>query len=485
MTVKRVVAPRRWIGVAGDTMPTVALNNPVPEGSTFYARDTGVLYITYDGTNWVEKLDPSPGVAATSLGKAEDAAHTSGDTGVMTLGVRRDTPSTLAGTDGDYVPFQFDNKGNARVVNHELFGEPTLFFGGSGAAKWDRYATAAQKGTGWQAKLTGGAQSGDDFGALYIPVNEMPVIDLDDAGWSWYQTNAEVYGVNIVIWTHDPDDFDKRAEITQSGSATSLDKGSGWNSHEFPGTAAEFFQYGENTTGTTMLTPLYTWAQFQADALFSTWTIYRISLDYGWYSTGTFEDVWITELQVNGEQIPIRPGVTEVLHNKPDEVREIRVAIASTGTSHGANDVININNCTTTSVAIQFANVVRNNGGYGRIIGASIIDETENVSPRIQVQLYTAEPTCANEDEATNTGPIKADRSTWIGNIDFPALNAVSASIASYAQVSTSTVGNLPLTFKCGAASTTLYSIWVAVDAFTHETTEDIEVTLEVEQIVG
>lgn len=43
-----------------------------------------------------------PGTSATSLGKAEDAAHTSGDTGVLALVVRSDTPANTAGTTGDY-----------------------------------------------------------------------------------------------------------------------------------------------------------------------------------------------------------------------------------------------------------------------------------------------------------------------------------------------------------------------------------------------
>jgi len=43
-----------------------------------------------------------PGTAATNLGKAEDAAHSSGDTGVYALGTRQDTPTATSGTSGDY-----------------------------------------------------------------------------------------------------------------------------------------------------------------------------------------------------------------------------------------------------------------------------------------------------------------------------------------------------------------------------------------------
>ena len=42
---------------------------------------------------------------------AEDAAHTSEDTGNFILGVRNDTLAALGGTDGDYVPFQMNASG--------------------------------------------------------------------------------------------------------------------------------------------------------------------------------------------------------------------------------------------------------------------------------------------------------------------------------------------------------------------------------------
>jgi len=58
-----------------------------------------------------------PGTAATSLGKAEDAAHTSGDVGVMALGVGNEAQSALA-ADGDYIPQAVDTKGNTLVVGN-------------------------------------------------------------------------------------------------------------------------------------------------------------------------------------------------------------------------------------------------------------------------------------------------------------------------------------------------------------------------------
>lgn len=51
-----------------------------------------------------------------ALGKAEDAAHASGDTGVMILAVRKDTATALAGTDGDYIPLIVDSSGRVHVA---------------------------------------------------------------------------------------------------------------------------------------------------------------------------------------------------------------------------------------------------------------------------------------------------------------------------------------------------------------------------------
>lgn len=44
--------------------------------------------------------------SATSIAKAEDAASASGDVGVPALAVRRATPTTSSGADGDYEPLQ-------------------------------------------------------------------------------------------------------------------------------------------------------------------------------------------------------------------------------------------------------------------------------------------------------------------------------------------------------------------------------------------
>ena len=56
-------------------------------------------------------LQVSTGVGALSLGKAEDAAHVSGDVGVMSLAVRNDAYAARSGADGDYTPLAVDSAG--------------------------------------------------------------------------------------------------------------------------------------------------------------------------------------------------------------------------------------------------------------------------------------------------------------------------------------------------------------------------------------
>ena len=124
-------------------------------------------------------------------------------------------------------------------------------------------------------------------------------------------TNAETMGVNMVVWVHDPNDNDKRAEITQLSNVAGLGKASGWNAHELNIATDQFFFYGEGTTGTTLTagpTNLYGWDDFQADVLFKTWTIYRVSFEYGWEASGTFEDVWIADIKLNGQRILLKPS---------------------------------------------------------------------------------------------------------------------------------------------------------------------------------
>lgn len=103
------------------------------QNASFYGQYNATLPTVGDGQPCRVQLDSNgrillgtitPGTAATSLGKAEDAVHASGDVGVMGLGVRKDTATALAGTDGDYQPSIYDGSGNMWVsLGTKLAGE--------------------------------------------------------------------------------------------------------------------------------------------------------------------------------------------------------------------------------------------------------------------------------------------------------------------------------------------------------------------------
>ena len=102
------------VAMTTDRKLHVSVQDALPAGSNAIgklAANSGVDIGDVDITSVV------PGTAATNLGKAEDAAHTSGDTGVFSLGVANEAQSTF-GADGDYAPQSTDTKGNNMVVGN-------------------------------------------------------------------------------------------------------------------------------------------------------------------------------------------------------------------------------------------------------------------------------------------------------------------------------------------------------------------------------
>jgi hypothetical protein len=70
--------------------------------------------IDADGNALLGTIDADTGailLEVEALSHAEDAAHVSGDAGLMGLAVRNDTLASLVDTDGDYAPFQVNADG--------------------------------------------------------------------------------------------------------------------------------------------------------------------------------------------------------------------------------------------------------------------------------------------------------------------------------------------------------------------------------------
>lgn len=87
--------------------------------NTTVTPGTGLTVATDDvgGTHYqVIKLAAGTEDSAVRLGSLEDAAHSSGDAGIMALAVRNDAGSVLAGTTGDYIPLTTDSSGNLRSL---------------------------------------------------------------------------------------------------------------------------------------------------------------------------------------------------------------------------------------------------------------------------------------------------------------------------------------------------------------------------------
>lgn len=66
------------------------------------------------------------GVTATGVAKAEDAGHTSGDTGIMSLAVRNDTQAAFSGTDLDYTPLAVDSAGRQILAPRGISASATF-----------------------------------------------------------------------------------------------------------------------------------------------------------------------------------------------------------------------------------------------------------------------------------------------------------------------------------------------------------------------
>jgi hypothetical protein len=495
VTVKKITAPEKFIGATGE-QPTDGATSVRP-GATFYDKDTGILYITYDGTNWVEKdtivrLEASSTInigdveivdsAGATVVKAEDAAHSSGDKGIMALGVRNDGGVAPTSADGDYTSPQFSRIGNLRVTGSP-FGVPTLAACNNSTATWTRGYTSPldQKGsTGWLANLFGGVQTGDDWARVSIPVDEMLLTKLTTGQWTYYMNSNDYMGVSMVIWAHDPANFANRVDISQD--AGDVESAAAWNKHVLA-TSNHFFFYGEGVTGNTTCTTAgthYTLAQFQSDACFSTWTIYRITLEFGWGAAGnTFGNAYVADVILNGNAIPMSPQIDETILAVGKRMKVVSVTKALAAAAiYDANDVIS--ESAAAGTIWTFAALAKQDGGSGYITKANIISESENVTPKLTLFLYTAAPTGALNDHAANTNPDAADLANYIGKIDFPAMESLGTT-DSTTMCTPSTSGGLPIAFTCAVASDDLFGVLVTRDAFTQTATDDMTIRITVE----
>jgi hypothetical protein len=147
----------------------------------------------------VDVLSIVPGTAATNLGKAEDAAHSTGDTGVMALAVRKDTAAASSGTTGDYEPLATDATGRLWIVGAgiedaaETAGGTLLM---AGSVRRDTAASSAGT-TGDNATI-----NTDSVGALWT---RDTTTQADDAAFTLGTTRAiPISGIAVATDGTDP-----------------------------------------------------------------------------------------------------------------------------------------------------------------------------------------------------------------------------------------------------------------------------------------
>jgi hypothetical protein len=122
----------------------------------------------------VDVTSVTPGTTASSLGKAEDAGHSSGDVGVMALAVRSDSDASLCGTDLDYTPLQTDANGYLKV-------NIKAGAGSGGTAATDDAAFTAGSGSGTPAMGFFSADTVDagDVGVLAMDASRRLLVSIE------------------------------------------------------------------------------------------------------------------------------------------------------------------------------------------------------------------------------------------------------------------------------------------------------------------
>ena len=173
---------------ADNTQTIVSTSNALPIDIR-----TATATVTVDlGANNDVTIDNS------SIVKAEDAVHSSGDAGVMALVVRNDTLAALAGTDGDYAPLQVNASGALYVASHDVTNAGTFAVQVDGDAltalqliddvvftdDTSTHATGTTKliGIGAAATPTDGSVGANDIGMLAMSTDRRLLVDAQIVG---------------------------------------------------------------------------------------------------------------------------------------------------------------------------------------------------------------------------------------------------------------------------------------------------------------
>ena len=102
-------------GDASNGLDVDVTRSALPTGASTSANQTTIIGHLDGVESLLTTIDADTGAVAAAV-KTEDAAHASGDTGVMALAVRQDANTSLVSADGDYAPLQVDSTGSLKVA---------------------------------------------------------------------------------------------------------------------------------------------------------------------------------------------------------------------------------------------------------------------------------------------------------------------------------------------------------------------------------
>lgn len=115
----------------------------------------------------------------TDLSHAEDAGHSTGDTGIMSLAVRNDSDTSLCGATLDYTPLQVDANGYLKVNIKAGAGS-----GGTASTDDAAFTAASGSGTPMMGFVTSDAVDSGDVGVVGMLANRQLKVTLYDSGGS-------------------------------------------------------------------------------------------------------------------------------------------------------------------------------------------------------------------------------------------------------------------------------------------------------------
>ncbi len=167
------------------------------------------------------------------------------------------------------------------------------------------------------------------------------------------------------------------------------------------------------------------------------------------------------------------PGVFAKM--KP--IRCVQVIDGSLG-AYAAGDVVGEDDCCTNLAIPWEFDIVPAKGGQFYIVGASLVNETEDQALQYDLLLFKKTPTGELRDNFPNTNPLKGDISNFIGVVEFQTSVAKGASVATYTEASPSTIGRLPKPIQCAVDSTKILGVLVTNTAYTQTAGDKIEIKL-------